>query len=298
MYKVSIGIPAYNEEANIKHLLESLLKQKQDNFELQEIIVFSDASTDKTVELANSFGDWRIRVIDNKERQGQTGGQNQIIKLFTGDILILLNADILPADEDFLHHLVEPFYENPAVGLVSCAGAHPRPKTFVEKVLNFSRDIVEDITKSSQGTENVYFCHGYARAFSKKFAKTIEWPKSVGEDAYSYFLAKSNEEQFFYQPKAVVLYRMPQTLKDHFKQSVRFAFSQKRMQIQFPHIDIRAEYAISKPALALVLIKHFFRHPILTISYLFFQILALFNPYKVTDTNIWEPSQSSKNLVD
>ena len=46
---VTIGIPAYNEEANVRNLLVSLLAQKETNFKLQEIIVVSDGSTDKTV---------------------------------------------------------------------------------------------------------------------------------------------------------------------------------------------------------------------------------------------------------
>jgi len=48
---VSIGIPAYNEEANIGKLLSSLIKQKEAGFIIKEIIVVSDQSTDKTDEI-------------------------------------------------------------------------------------------------------------------------------------------------------------------------------------------------------------------------------------------------------
>ena len=45
---VSVGIPAYDEEANIKSLLEAILQQRQENFILKSIIVVSDGSTDRT----------------------------------------------------------------------------------------------------------------------------------------------------------------------------------------------------------------------------------------------------------
>ena len=38
---VTIGIPAYNEEANIAFLLEDILKQRQETFQLKKILVIS-----------------------------------------------------------------------------------------------------------------------------------------------------------------------------------------------------------------------------------------------------------------
>src|SRR3989344_8939516 len=78
--KVSIGIPAYNEEANIKNLLTALLAQKQENFELLEIIVISDGSDDNTVEQAKSLASEKISVIDGKDRKGQAQRQNEIME--------------------------------------------------------------------------------------------------------------------------------------------------------------------------------------------------------------------------
>ena len=46
---ITIGIPAYNEEANIKYLLKLLLNQKIKNAAIHEVIVVSDGSTDGTV---------------------------------------------------------------------------------------------------------------------------------------------------------------------------------------------------------------------------------------------------------
>ena len=48
---LTVGIPAYNEEANIIQLIDDILKQEYDGLELMKVIVSSDASTDSTDEL-------------------------------------------------------------------------------------------------------------------------------------------------------------------------------------------------------------------------------------------------------
>ena len=73
MYKkptVTIGIPAYNEEANIKNLLDSILSQIQNNFIIDEIIVVSDGSSDKTADIVRSLNNSLINLIEDKERLG------------------------------------------------------------------------------------------------------------------------------------------------------------------------------------------------------------------------------------
>ena len=50
---VSIGIPVYNEEGTIIKLLSVLEKQIQTGFELMEIFVYSDGSTDRTNNLVD-----------------------------------------------------------------------------------------------------------------------------------------------------------------------------------------------------------------------------------------------------
>jgi len=52
---LAIGIPAHNEEANIGFLIKALLEQESRLYVLTEIIVASDASTDKTVELVKAL---------------------------------------------------------------------------------------------------------------------------------------------------------------------------------------------------------------------------------------------------
>src|SRR3989344_5220459 len=92
---VSIGTAAYNEEQNIKHMLASVLSQKEKNIKIKEILVVSDGSTDNTVAYAKTFKDKRIKILDDHKRLGKTPRVNQLLKLFKSDILVVLDADCI-----------------------------------------------------------------------------------------------------------------------------------------------------------------------------------------------------------
>lgn len=295
---VSIGIPAYNEAANIKHLLEALLAQKQDNYVLKEIIVASDGSTDQTAELARSINNELITVVDNKDRQGQAARQNDIVKMFSGNVLVLLNADVLPQDTKFLSALVAPFSSNTPPALVSCKQQPLSGKNYFENVINFSVLLRDAIAEGWKQGDNIYLCHGHARAFRKDFAKKLRWPHSIGEDAFSYLRCKQENEQFVYTPNASVLYRSPQTFSDHLKQSVRFRKGQELLGKIFPDINIRTEYTLPSSLVITKGIEYFFRNPLNLIFYYFIQLYTVLRQNTVVVQDQWDPSSSSKELYD
>jgi dolichyl-phosphate beta-glucosyltransferase len=68
---ISVVIPAYNEEKRIgktlKRLSSYLSKKKYD----YEIIVVDDGSRDKTVQVAKSFANKKLRILKNRENMGK-----------------------------------------------------------------------------------------------------------------------------------------------------------------------------------------------------------------------------------
>jgi len=94
--KVSVLVPARDEERHIKDCLESLQKQ---NYMDLEIIVLDDNSQDQTLALATSFSqmDPRIKVYSGKPLpEGWTGKNwacHQLSEQAKGDIIIFTDAD-------------------------------------------------------------------------------------------------------------------------------------------------------------------------------------------------------------
>jgi glycosyltransferase involved in cell wall biosynthesis len=96
--KVSIVIPACNEERNIEEALRSVLKQ---DYETIEFIVINDRSTDRTGEILRRMadGDSRIRIAEIKQLPPRWLGKNHALhygaQQATGDLLLFTDADIV-----------------------------------------------------------------------------------------------------------------------------------------------------------------------------------------------------------
>jgi len=94
---ISVLIPARNEEERIGKLLESLSNQ---TYPIAEINILNDHSTDKTVEVVNSFKSKinNLRLIDGKELPTGWLGKNwacqQLAENTKGDFLLFLDADV------------------------------------------------------------------------------------------------------------------------------------------------------------------------------------------------------------
>jgi cellulose synthase/poly-beta-1,6-N-acetylglucosamine synthase-like glycosyltransferase len=114
--KVSIIIAAYNEEKIITKKLENTLKIEYPKEKL-EIIVFSDASTDRTDEIVNQYAPQGIRLIRVEGRKGKTYCQDVAVQQATGDILIFTDADAM-LEPDAVRQLVRHFVD-PSVGCVA-----------------------------------------------------------------------------------------------------------------------------------------------------------------------------------
>lgn len=122
--RCSVGVTAYNEEANIGPLLDALLNQHLHDVEITEIIVIASGCTDNTVPIVERYAAENplIKLIVQPRREGKTAAINLFLAHAREDICVLESGDTLPA-EDSVEHLVRMFTD-PSVGMV---GAHKVP---------------------------------------------------------------------------------------------------------------------------------------------------------------------------
>lgn len=87
---ISVLICCYNGERYLRETLESVLKQTKAPL---EVIVIDDGSTDRSAEIAQSFGS-PVRVI-RQTNQGLPASRNVGIREATGEYLFFIDADDL-----------------------------------------------------------------------------------------------------------------------------------------------------------------------------------------------------------
>ena len=88
--KISVLIPAYNHEKYIKDCIASVLNQTFGDFEL---LITDDCSSDKTVQIIQSFSDERITGIFFDKNQGTVRCLNHLLSIAKGEYIAVLGSD-------------------------------------------------------------------------------------------------------------------------------------------------------------------------------------------------------------
>lgn len=93
--KLSVIIPAYNEEGRLPKTLREIDKYLSRQFYDSEIIVVSDGSTDKTVEVVKNLMNYikNLKILDFKENRGKGFGVRQGMLEARGDYRLFTDAD-------------------------------------------------------------------------------------------------------------------------------------------------------------------------------------------------------------
>lgn len=299
--KVSVGIPAFNEEKNITFLLKSILSQKRNNFSLKEILLYTDGSTDNTIKFAESVKDKRIKIKIGKNRRGQQVRQNEILKDFKGDILVIMEADILPYNEFTISELVRPFYKNKSKKPLMVIGSPKlvKPAKFFEKILWAGYQMKFEIFKNWKEGKNVYTCGGHSmKALNRPLAEKMRWPVNVPEDSFLYFTLLKNNFSLERSAKAKSLVRNVTNLKDRLRQTKKFMSGKNILKRYFDQVLIQREYEIPKKIIISYLLKNFFKRPILITLYLIEVLINRIINFKSGNFDaLYKTYDSSKLLI-
>ena len=105
--KVSAIIPAYNEGPRIKDVLVPLVESDL----IDEIIVVDDGSLDDTSDRAIECG---VRVIKLKENGGKGAAISKGLEAASGEIILLLDADLIGLTKSHVEALLSPVIKDEA----------------------------------------------------------------------------------------------------------------------------------------------------------------------------------------
>lgn len=297
--KITIGIPALNEQANIQNLLLNLLAQKQTTFDLQEIIVLSDGSNDKTVQKAQELNNPLVQVIDNKDRQGKIKRLNELFMRAKGDIVVIIDADVLPTTKMTLEKLIQPFIDDQKVAYVSGKIIPLKPTNFIQQAVIVSRNVWDKVRLVLKEGKSIYTCHGALYALKTDFAKTNPFPEKIWADIGFHYIV-CLQKKLKYQPakEASVYVKQPSTVKDYLTQISRYQREDKAL-IDYFGESILPEYVIPEELLTRYKLEAFIQYPLhsLAIFALNFYAKHLSNLGRNTATANWVMVNSTKEEI-
>ncbi len=119
---ISIIIPVYNQDEKLRCCLFSVLVQTYKDF---EVIVVNDGSTDKSLEIANSFrekfklAEISYKVID-QENKGAPNARNHGFQASRGDYLFFCDADVT-LDRNCFWEMINTLKNHPEAAFVYCS---------------------------------------------------------------------------------------------------------------------------------------------------------------------------------
>lgn len=158
MITVSVIVPAFNEEATIIEILESVARQRIDGFAF-EVLVVDDGSTDNTVHRLESRPELYTKLI----RMPVNGGKGAAVKAglhaATGDYILFQDAD-LEYDPDEYRRLLLPvrrFDADLVIGSRVVAVEYTRVLYFWHKVGNWFISTIFNILHNTTFTD-IYSC--------------------------------------------------------------------------------------------------------------------------------------------
>jgi len=231
---VTVAVSAHNEAKNIKKFLRSILRQKEKDFSIEDIWIYSDGSTDKTVEVAESIKSKKVKIFDYKKRIGKSSRLNQIYKNLKSDFLIQTDADVIFGHDYVIKNIIQPLIKDSSVGM---CGGYPIPvkgKTFTEKADACTFILYNDILKNMNGGDNVFSADGRLLAYRNELCKKIKVPEDmIANDVYTYYACITNKYKYKFVQSALVFFRAPLTLKDKVKQNLRSQAVPIRMKKYF-----------------------------------------------------------------
>lgn len=292
--KVSLGIMAYNEEANIGKLLQLLRDERPEKVEFNEIFVVASGCTDRTVSVVQECArrDRRIRLLVQERREGKASAINLFLSQASGDIIVLESADTL-LKRGSIEKLSIPFM-NPDIGMT---GGHPVP-------------IDNDTTFTGFASHLLWRLHhcialetpklGEMVAF-RNIVQQIPFDSAVDEASIEAIVRKAGLS-LLYVPDAIVYNKGPECISDWLRQRRRIAAGHKRLEKEQRYEVSTLSPLHILPAL-LKMHRWNVKETIWTAGVICMEILARFlgsfdyyirqkNPY------IWDVASSTKSLTN
>ena len=231
--KISVIIPARNEERNIGKLLSALDKQSYPK-DLVEVIVIDDHSTDKTIEEAQKFSVVRLFQLkeDNINSYKKKAIETGIAKA-TGELIVTTDADCLPGNE-WLQTIASFKQESDSV-LIVAPVVYENNSSLLQIFQTLDFLVLQGITGAAVYKRSMAMCNGANLSYERKVFDEVSGFSGIDQIASGddmllmHKIWEKHPDQIHYlkSKEAIVSTQPMKTWKEFFDQRIRWASKAK-----------------------------------------------------------------------
>lgn len=295
---LTIGIPAYNEAHVIARLLNSIARQVLDSSKILELIVEIDGATDETFKVVSEFKSAipELKIINGRERRGKIIRLNHIHRIFRGDILVIIDADVYLQSNAALNHLIQPILSKNTKFTHGLKKYDQKVSTIIGRGVIEREEIWLSMRNTLNHGNNIYNCSGSFSAFEKTLASIVRYPKNISSDnQYSYLASLNIGIKPIYVENAIVVSQPTLTLQDYIKQNVRLRDERNPIMAIFGS-KFESEYHIPIFKKYQALFNEFLHHPILAIYAIVLDLIIKIYP-GIHSSPVWDIAITTKELI-
>ncbi len=266
---VDVVIPAFNEGSCIEGLLHDVIMARQhDWFQIQNIYVISDASTDQTDEVVQRVAtrDHRIELIRKPERKGKNDSINLAFSVTTADVVVFIDADVRLASEHIMAKLLHHFRDR-KTALVQgrLVRVHPGFTLHPAKLGAYFDWIVVDKVRR-QKAMSWWSIDGRVMALSRDFYRHLTLPLFLHDDQFIFYTCIQLGRKFVWADDAVFYYGPPESIAAFSHQWSRYFFSTEKSRQYFGEGLIDTDMSV--PGLRRTIMTCILRHPLYGLAWL------------------------------
>jgi len=228
--RVTVLVPAYNEEKTIRHTISTLLESE---YRDMEIIVVNDGSTDDTEGAIRDYIDsGEIRYID-KSNGGKASALNMGIEAATGEVILFTDADSRFEPDTVTK--MSRWFGDPSIDAVCGNDSVLHPGTYIQKFLAVTTHIGTGFVRRALSVmRSLPIITGNLGAVRTAVLREIGGFREIwGEDLEITFRLYRNRKRIIFDPEPKVIAECPGSLTGLWKQRIRWVRSY--LKIAFLH---------------------------------------------------------------
>ena len=205
MVKLSVIIPAFNEDRTIRNVIQGV----RDSVQIEkEIVIVNDGSSDRTFEILEHFrGDPEIKVIHQQQNRGKGYAIRLGLSQVTGEYVVIQDAD-MEVDPSDLPAILEPLLDKSSQIVYGSRFINGRNKSpLVGYIANYLLACLVNLLYNTRITDESTGYKAFATSLIKSIdlqcegfefcaeitAKVLRMQHHIHEVSIDYFPRKKNE---------------------------------------------------------------------------------------------------------